>query len=1291
MDESKYVTHIHAPVQGLVIGEHNRVQSTYQDMAEESEKENSLVFDVCIVCALAEEAQAFLHVVEEYCHLSWTNEFNLRYKYDYRFAKIPNVDGESLNIHVSWLPRYGPQEMALHLGHVVEEYQPRFVAMTGICAGDKRHVRLGDLVVAERAFTYDSGKVVKDEQGQAVHQHDTITYQAHESTLQFLRLFGDWRPRVAALPRPFSKQQQRDWLLEGLFAEPTGSVKAIPLAELEWHAPAWRQLVHELQQGAEPFLSPSRVLRDKAMIEHLHYGLVPFPFQDPPEALCHIRALASGSAVRSDNPFKEVQIPVRGAVAIDMEGAAFGRVMEGAPSVEWLIVKGVSDYADSDKDDSYHTYAATASAMYILCFLENYVTRKRLPLSRGKHNASRDGPQPLWNIPYPRNPCFTGHEELLTQLAGALTEGQATALSQPQAISGLGGIGKTQIAVEFAYRHQQNYQTVLWALADTRESLVSGYLAIAELLDLPQKNEQDQMVIIKAVIYWLQTHGSWLLILDNADDLALVQEFLPPSSSGHILLTTRAQAMGRLASCIEVEVMSQDVGALFLLRRATLLAPDASSFDQASRENRVAALQITEELGGLPLALDQAGAYLEETQCTPAEYLGLYRAQRSALLEMRGGLVNDHPDPVATTWSLSFKQVEQKNPAAADLLRISAFLAPDAIPEEVIREGARHLDERLQTGVTNPLLFNEMIKDLRAYSLIDRNAQEKTLSVHRLVQAVLKDTMDEPTQRQWAEWVVGVVNVTFPLIGYQTWSQCERCLPHALVCIELIEEYQLIFSEVAHFLNQIGYYLKQRGRYQEAEPLYRRALSLRVQKLGEDHPDTAQSLNNLAVLYDTQGKYAEAEPVYRRALEVRERQLGMDHPDTANTLNNLAVCYQNQGKYREAEPLYGRALSIYEQQSGAGHSDMANILNNLATLYQSQGRYAEAEPVYRRVLTIQEQQLGEDHPQMATSLGNLAELCRLQGKYTEAEPLYMRALAIKEHLLGEDHPLTASSLNNLALLYEDQGRYEQAEPLTARSLAIYEQRFGTQHSNTAIGLTHLGYLYRVQGKYAEAEPLLKRALSIREERLGSDHPDTANSLSNLALLYQNQGKYAEAEPLFVRALAISKQQLGDNHPSTAQSLNNLAGLYDGQGKYSEAEPLFRQALFIREEQLGGDHPDTAQSLNNLAALYYAQGKYSEAEPLYRQALIVNEQHLGEDHPNMAGSLNNLARLYQTLEKCSESVPLYRRALTIYIQRLGGEHPITQRVRSNYISLLRKMGRDEEADLLEESGDNEATE
>ena len=209
------------------------------------------------------------------------------------------------------------------------------------------------------------------------------------------------------------------------------------------------------------------------------------------------------------------------------------------------------------------------------------------------------------------------------------------------------------------------------------------------------------------------------------------------------------------------------------------------------------------------------------------------------------------------------------------------FCPPDAIPEEILTEGASVLGPSLEKVVSDPLLLGETIEALRAYSLIGRDPRTKTLSVHRLVQAVLQDGMDEESRKQWAERAVRAVYMAFPYVEHQTWLQCDRLLPHALRCAEMIEKYQLHFSEEAHFLNRIGLYLDDRARYQEAEPLYLRALQIREQQLGPEHPDTATSLNNLALLYQTQGKYPEAEPLFLRALQIREQQLGPEHPDTA--------------------------------------------------------------------------------------------------------------------------------------------------------------------------------------------------------------------------------------------------------------------------------------------------------------------------------------------------------------------------------------------------------------------------
>jgi len=718
----------------------------------------------------------------------------------------------------------------------------------------------------------------------------------------------------------------------------------------------------------------------------------------------------------------------------------------------------------------------------------------------------------IWNIPYQRNPFFTGRENILTTLTDVLSTGQPMALSQPQAISGLGGIGKTQIAVEYAYRSHQNYQAVFWSRADSRDALISGYVTLADLLKLPEKDEQEQIRTINAVKHWLREHDRWLLILDNVDDLTLLKEFVPSAGGGHILLTTRTQAPGKLARSLEVDVLETDLGALFLLRRASILEHDAL-LESATTAQVTIAREITQELGGLPLALDQAGAYIEEAAYSLSEYLALYRTQRTALLKRRSRDMNDdHPESVATTWSLSFERVQHANPAAAELLRLCAFLAADAIPEEMLMQGAHLLGPVLGPTVSDQLTFNDAIIELRKYSLMRRETASKTLSVHRLVQAVLKDQMKEQDRHQWSERAVQAVNAAFPTVEHQTWPQCDRLLPHALLCATWIEQKSMAFPEAAHLLNQMGDYLEKRAQYKEAESLLEQALAIRAQ-IGTESLDIAQSLNNLAHLYQTQGKHEQVEPLYQRALSIYEQELGADHSWAATSLNNLAALYRDQGKYEQAEPLYQRALSICEQQLGPDHPNTALSLNNLAALYQDQGKYEQTEPLYVRALAICEQQLGPQHPDTAGSLNNLAALYYNQRKYQQAEPLFKRALAIREQQLGPQHPHTANSLNNLALLYRDQGKDEQAEPLFKRALAISEQQLGPQHPDTAGSLNNLAELYQDQGQYEQAEPLLQRALAIDERALGPQHPTTQTIRANSARLLRTMGHDAEAAAL----------------------------------------------------------------------------------------------------------------------------------------------------------------------------------
>jgi tetratricopeptide (TPR) repeat protein len=669
-------------------------------------------------------------------------------------------------------------------------------------------------------------------------------------------------------------------------------------------------------------------------------------------------------------------------------------------------------------------------------------------------SAPRATQSAIWNVPYPRNSFFTGRNDVLKRLHKQLLAGHPTDLSQPQAISGLGGIGKTQIAVEYAYRYRQEYEAVLWASAESQEALTSSYNTIAALLRLPEGEASEQKVTIQAVKRWLQTHRNWLFILDNADDLDLLPPFLPPEMGGHLLLTTRAWNMQRLAQRLEILTLSPEQGAVFLLRRAGLLTPKAK-LSQAVAAEQTLALQLAREMGGLPLALEQAGAYLEATGMSLEQYQQVYQRH---LLQERRARVPDHPEPTATTWSLSFARVREKNPAAADLLRLCAYLSPDAIPEEILTQGAFALGPLLEPVVSDPLLLGQAIEALRAYSLVARDPRAKTLSIHRLVQAVLQDEMDEQSTKTWAKRAIQAVHAALPPVEHKRWSQWERVVLHAQACAALIEQENITSSEATSLLDQTGYYLKERAQYRDAEPLFKQALATRKQHLGFQHLETAQSLKRLAGLY------------------------------------------RGQGKYRESEPLFKQALIIYEQQLGPQHLETAQCLNNLGLLYSAQGKYTEAEPLLRQALTIREQQLGPQHLLTATSLKNVAWVYTAQSKYTEAEPLLRQALTIREQQLGPQHSETAQCLNNLGWLYFAQGKQIEAESLFKQALTIYKQQLGLQHPYTAQCLHNLAELYSSQGNHVEAESLFKQALIIREQQLGSQHPDTIATSESYVLL-----------------------------------------------------------------------------------------------------------------------------------------------------------------------------------------------
>jgi tetratricopeptide (TPR) repeat protein len=537
-------------------------------------------------------------------------------------------------------------------------------------------------------------------------------------------------------------------------------------------------------------------------------------------------------------------------------------------------------------------------------------------------------------------------------------------------------------------------------------------LARADLLNLEERRSEDETV--HAVLGWLKANPGWLLILDNVDSPEAESEvlaLLPGLAGGRVLITSRLRSWPHWVNTQPLDTIPLEEARDFLLKRTD--GRRRAAPDDADR-----ARDLAEKLDGLPLALEQAGAYIVHTRLSLTKYLEVWEEERQRVLEWHDKAVMGYPASVAITWKASFDRLR---PTAATLLRLCAFLAPDPIPEEMFESRKEYVEGacellRSETGHVNGVgSIHEALAELESYSLISR--QEGTFTVHRVVQEVLQSRVSPERLRDWIEATLKIVNgyAPFDADDVRTWPVWNVLRSHAARVILLADEVGLT-NPTSRLMNQLGQYLDERGLYTEAEPLMRRALDIEEVSFGSQHPNVAIYLNNLAALLKATDRLSEAEPLMRRALDIDEASFGSQHPDMARDLNNLAQLLQATDRLSEAEPLMRRALDIDEASFGSDHPEVATDLNNLAGLLQATNRLSEAEPLVRRALDIDEASFDSDHPNVARDLNNLAQLLKAANCLSEAEPLMRQAVAILERSLGPDHPKTRITQRNLAAL-----------------------------------------------------------------------------------------------------------------------------------------------------------------------------------------------------------------------------------------------------------------------------------
>ncbi|PWW74210.1 TPR-like protein [Tuber magnatum] len=913
-------------------------------------------------------------------------------------------------------------------------------------------------------------------------------------------------------------------------------------------------------------------------------------------------------------------------------------------------------------------------------------------------------PTPWAIIPYARNRNFTGRKDLIERVRGLANRSGHNRI----ALYGLGGSGKTQIALEYLCQcESQKDRHVFWVQGSGVVGFSKGYRAVAQRVRIPGvSTEADEEGFLLGVKQWFEgpSSGNWILVVDNADNdedfkgnSGPIAKFVPQCPKGTLIFTTRSRQVAIWQECETV-----DVGKMEKDEAQALFTKHFGHWrDLRDGEDEVNDKRMKELLS--------------------RQFSNIQREV-------------DVTESILSTYFITFDRITKQMPTAGHLLRLIAFFDRQNIPEQLLREcGIEGMDDSIE--------FRPTIGKLSGFSLVTTFEREgKTFyELHRLIQLSIQAYLLPEELHKWSTAALGVISRIFPKYKHELRDICEAYIPHALVvtkgrtdptaedlcfrvgecllylgsynraevqirqCIRLGEENKEHFSNNHYrrlIVNNLATLLEYQGKYNESETMHRRALELRESVLGPDHPETLTSVNNLANALEYQGKYDESEKMSRyalklskkgsydeseilnrRAMEGREKILEPGHPHLLTSFNNLAIVWECQGRYVESEAMHRRALEGLERNLGPDHPDTLTCVNNLTTVLKSQGKYDESAEMSQRALAGLEKIFGPDHPNTLTSVNNLASVLEGQGKYGESEAMNRRALKGREKVLGPDHPYTISSLDNLAIVLEYQGKYDESETMNRRALEVREKVLGPDHPHTLTTLHNLAFALRHQGKYGESEVLNRRALEGRERILEPDHLDTLTSTNNLAVVLEYQGKYDESATMNRRALEGREKALGPEHRHTLTSLNNLAVVLRCQGKYDESETINRRALEGHEKALGRDHLDTLTSTSNLAVVLEYQGKYDESATMNRRVLEGHERILGTEHPHTLTSLNNLAVVLRCQGNYDESETMNRRTLELRDRVLGPDHPDTLVSVNNLAVVLLCQGKYDESEAM----------
>jgi tetratricopeptide (TPR) repeat protein len=833
----------------------------------------------------------------------------------------------------------------------------------------------------------------------------------------------------------------------------------------------------------------------------------------------------------------------------------------------------------------------------------------RTPISGGTVSASTPFPSPgtdqqpatlpaVWGGVPPRNPNFTGRTELLTGLREHLTS-KATALL-PHTLHGLGGVGKTQLAVEYVYRYTSEYDLVWWVPSEQPPLIRQSLLALAPQLRLkvgPGDDVQQTLNAINDALRLGTPYRRWLLVFDNADRPEELGPFLS-NPSGHILITSRNRSWENSAATVEVDVFERTESIELLTRRLPKIT-------QAEAD------ELAERLGDLPLALEQAASWQSATAMPTSEYLALLEEHVGALLSE--SQPSDYPRPVAAAWGLAFDQLTEKAPAALQMLELCAFLGSEPISVRLLREG-RHIDlpTPLRDAVRDDIPMRRAIRDVVRYGLAKVDPANNSLQIHRLVQAVLRDRipMEERARfRSTVHALLAAANPSDPE-DEKTWPRHAELSPHirpgGLVEGESPDNRRVV-------LDQIRYqYLL--GDFESSRELAELAVEKWRQRLGPDDEQTLVAGRYLGIALRALGRVREARELNEDVYARTRSTFGADHEHTLATANSMGADLRLRGEWPRARDLDTEMLALHRQVFGEDDPSTLLSANNLAVDYRLLGDFAAARDIDIDTENRQRRVLGDEHPYTLRIISNLSRDYYGLGDYRRAMDLQRQSLPIHRRVLGEDHYEVLRATRIHVVTLRKLGDIGEAADLAEQLVATSRRRLGDNHPDTMVAAMTLSNCRAAIERPREARIAGEDALARLRELLGGRHPFTLAAMTNLATILRGMGDYTAARALDERALNGFREAFAPDHTyvlcAGMNLANDMAAAHDHVGA-RELSDRSRQGMV---EQFGPTHPQTLVCTFNYVLDLGATGDPTAAARLREEVLAQLRDTLGVGHP-----------------------------------------------------------------------------